>query len=43
MGPTTTPGAGLIHDSDRGSQYAAADCRDIVQAAAEREIAETMR
>ena len=28
------PGAGLIHHSDRGSQYAAGDYRDILQAAA---------
>jgi putative transposase len=28
------PAAGLIHHSDRGSQYAAADYRDILQAAA---------
>jgi transposase InsO family protein len=28
------PGAGLIHHSDRGSQYAAGDYRDIVTAAA---------
>jgi putative transposase len=27
------PGAGLIHHSDRGSQYAAGDYRDILQAA----------
>ena len=29
-----SPGAGLIHHSDRGSQYAAGDYRDILQAAA---------
>src|SRR5215471_3902371 len=28
------PGAGLIHHSDRGSQYAASDYRNILQAAA---------
>src|SRR5439155_21691636 len=28
------PGAGLIHHSDRGSQYAAGDYRDILQTAA---------
>jgi transposase InsO family protein len=28
------PGAGLIHHSDRGSQYAAGDYRDILRAAA---------
>jgi hypothetical protein len=28
------PGAGLIHHSDRGSQYAASEYRDIPQAAA---------
>ena len=28
------PGAGLIHHSDRGSQYAAIECRDILRAAA---------
>ena len=28
------PGAGLIHHSDRGSQYAASQYRDILQAAA---------
>jgi transposase InsO family protein len=28
------PGAGLVHHSDRGSQYAAGDYRDILQAAA---------
>jgi transposase InsO family protein len=28
------PGAGLIHHSDRGSQYAASEYRDILQAAA---------
>jgi transposase InsO family protein len=33
------PGAGLIHHSDRGSQYAAGDYRDILQAAA---IAQSM-
>ena len=28
------PGAGLIHHSDRGSQYAASQYRDTLQAAA---------
>jgi transposase InsO family protein len=28
------PGGDLIHHSDRGSQYAASECRDILQAAA---------
>ena len=28
------PGVGLIHHSDRGSQYAAGDYRDILTAAA---------
>src|SRR5262249_1165629 len=32
--PTAPPGSGLIHHSDRGSQYAASQYRDILQAAA---------
>ena len=34
------PGAGLIHHSDRGSQYAASEYRDILQAAAITQIDE---
>jgi transposase InsO family protein len=33
-GDRRRPGAGLIHHSDRGSQYAASQYRDILQAAA---------